>query len=470
MARRALNDPATRPLALTVLGTIRLQEGRYEESTAFLTQALKLNPHLTGAQTVLGSAYVMQHKPTLARKSFEQALRLDPANDNARYDLAKLEAASGNIQRSLDVARPITSRLAKSPQGLLLLASDYASLKDLERLKSLVPLWRALPETTDQMSIEFGEVLMESGMVREANAILEFQKAKAAGQASVPLTISLAKSYLLLGNLHGAEQNFDLALQSNSGCVACDEGIAAVAERQNNTEKALAYLIKAKQLDPQNPEILFQFGKVCLERNLIEDALPALQKAAALKPGRDDYIYVLASANVSRGNLPKAASLLTGLLRKHPNDPVLNYALGAVYYLQGKYDRAESSLARSLQKRPNQVAAAYYMALTYNHLGSQDRALAILRDLIRRHPSYAPSYITLGTILAAQRHSKEAEATLKRAVALDPGSAQAHYQLYLLYRTLGETAASNEQRAMWHKLQVSQRARADLELRLLSPN
>ena len=39
-ARQALGNPTTRALALAMLGTIRLQEGKYRECTSFLTQAL----------------------------------------------------------------------------------------------------------------------------------------------------------------------------------------------------------------------------------------------------------------------------------------------------------------------------------------------------------------------------------------------------------------------------------------------
>jgi len=95
-----LTNPATRPLGLALLGTIRLQEGDYAESTSLLTQALALNPALVGARTTLGNSYMLQGKPDSARKSFQEALRLDPTNFNARLELAKLEASVRNYQQS----------------------------------------------------------------------------------------------------------------------------------------------------------------------------------------------------------------------------------------------------------------------------------------------------------------------------------------------------------------------------------
>ena len=469
-ARLAMGDPTTRPLALAMLGTIRLQQGQYKVSIQFLNQALKLNPHLPGTWTTLGDAYALQDKPDLARKSFEQALKIDPTNNNARYDLAKLEASQHNYQRSLDAARPIVAELRRSDEGLLLLATDYGSLGEKEALAGVIRAWQDLPIPSDESSLQFGQILVKYGMAAEAKGIFEAVESRNAGHTTVTLAGNLGKSYLLMADLDGAERNFQLALTLNPACAACDLGVAEVAEQQKDSEKALAYLLKAKQLEPENPDILFEFGKVCLERNLIDDAVSALSKAAALKPDRDSYVYVLASAYVARDDLPKAESLLRGLLQKHPQDQVLNYAMGTVYYLQGHYTEARSSLEQSLQEEPNQVAASYYLSLTYSHLGQNDRAVALLRNLIESHPQYAPSYVKLGTILVAEHDYAEAQEDLERAIALDPTSAQAHYQLYLLFHLLGKSAESKQQYAEWQKLKTEHSERTHLQLHLLPPN
>src|SRR2546430_13193512 len=58
------------------------------------------------SRTSLGNAYLLQGKSHLAQKSFLEALRLDPGNLNARFDLAKVEAFLQNYQKSLDIAEP----------------------------------------------------------------------------------------------------------------------------------------------------------------------------------------------------------------------------------------------------------------------------------------------------------------------------------------------------------------------------
>jgi tetratricopeptide (TPR) repeat protein len=469
-ARQGLGDASTRALALEMLGTIRLQEGKYKESTSFLSQALALNPELVGARTSLGNAYLLQGKPALARRSFQEALRRDPGNLNARFDLAKVAASLHNYQESLDVAGPIVPQLRESEDGILLLATDYGALGKKEELRGLVRNWRNMSAPSDESSLEFGSVLVMYGMALEAKEVFEAEETKIAAHPSPALALKLGNGYLSLGVLDRAEQNFQLTLALNPACAACDESLAEIAEQQGNTEKALAYLVPAKQRDPENPEILFKFGKVCLQRNLLEDALPALAKAVALKPDRDPYVYVLASAHVAKGDLPKAASLLAGLLEKHPQDAVLNYAMGAVYYLEGKYAEAESSLKQSLHAQPDQVAASYYLGLTYDTIGQDDRAVAVFRDLLKKHPQHAPSYVKLGSILLRKHQYDEAQQDLDRAVLLEPTSVQAHYQLGLLLRRLGKTTESENEFAESRKLEAERGAQTDVRLRLLQPD
>lgn len=469
-ARLALDNPATRPLGLALLGTIRLQEGKYAESTSLLTQALALNPRLVGARTTLGNSYLLQGQPDAARKSFREALRLDPGNFNARLDLAKVEASLRNYQQSLVIATPIANQLRDSEEGLLLLATDYGSLGRKEELKALVPAWQRLSTPSDESSIEFGNTLALFGLTAEAQQVLEAVETKNATNPSPSIAIQLARSYASLGIFDRAEQDFQRALSTDPACAPCEQGLAQIAERQGDTEKALAHLIAAKRQAPEDPEILFQFGKMCLQRNLADDALPALAKAVQLKPDQDSYVYVLASANVAQGHLPEAASLFGGLLHKHPQDAVLKYALGAVEFLQGNYDEAESSLKQSLKMQPDQVAASYYLALTYDAVGQDAQSVLVFRELLRRHPEHAPSYVKLGSILLSKHRYDQAEPLLERAVSLDPKSVQAHYQLGLLLRRLGKMEESDSHLAESRKLEAERSSQTEIKLRLLLPD
>ncbi len=469
-SRKALQSSSTRALALAMLGTIRLQQGKTEESTKFLVQALAVNPKLVGARTTLGNAYAFAGKPDLAAKCFREVLKVDPGNFDARFDLFKLEASQSNFQQSLDLAVPIMLQLLESDEALVVLASDYGALGKKQELADLVPHWQKLAHPEDQAALDFGSTLLVYGIKAEATKVFQDEEARLGPRPSPPLALRLGNAFLNLGLLDAAEKNSQVALSLSPDCVACYQTLAQVADRQGNSEKALAYLVPAKKLAPEDPAVLFEFGKVCLERNLVDDALPALTNAAEREPDNDSYVYVLGSANVAKGLLPDALVLFQRLLKKHPDDAVLTYASGAVYYLQGNYGDAEAYLKRSLLIQPNQVAASYYLGLTYDAIGDDGRAIPVFRELLKNNPKHAPSYVKLGGILVRTHQYEDARQNLERAVSLDPDSVGAHYQLGLLLRRLGKLAEADSEFAESKKLEAAQSAQKDLRLRLLLPD
>ena len=252
-ARKALQIPSTRPLALAMLGTIRLQEGKIEESIKFLTQALALNPKMIGARTTLGNAYAFSNQPDLAAKSFRQVLTLDPGNFNARFDLFKLEAARHNFQQSLDLATPILRQLLASDEGLVVLASDYAALGKKKELEDIVAYWQKLPEPSDESALDFATTLLVCGMKSEATAVLEDQEKRLQSPTRTDTTLRLANAFLALGLPDHAENNTQRALSQKPDCTACYQMLGQIAEHQGDSEKALSYLVKAKQLAPRIP-------------------------------------------------------------------------------------------------------------------------------------------------------------------------------------------------------------------------
>ena len=469
-ARKALQVPSTKALALAILGTIRLQQGKAEESVKFLRQALALNPKLIGARTTLGAAYTVSNQLELAAKAFREVLAAAPDNFNARFGLVKLEALRRNFQESLDLADPILPQLLEFDEGLVILASDYGALGKKRELADLVTHWQKLPAPSDEPALDFAVVLLAYDLKPEAISVLESQESHVASHPQPDTALKFANAFLALGRLTNAEIDAELALSQNAQCTACYLTLAQVAERQENTEKALSYLVKAKRLAPADPEVLFQFGRVCLQRNLLDDALAALSKAAELKPDNDAYVYTLGSADFGKGRLDEALALFQRVLHKHPEDAFLHYAIGAVYFQQSKYSEAEASLKQSLALRPDQIPANYYLALTYDAIGDDDRAVPIFRDLVKSHPDHVPSRVKLGGILVRQHQYEDAQRNLEEAIALDPNSVEAHYQLGLALRRLGKSAESEAQMAESHRLEAEQSATRDLRLRLLLPD
>lgn len=402
-ARRALSDPDTRAVAYAILGGIRLEQKKYDESIRFLKQAIHLEPRLQGARLNLALA------------------------------TANTEASKGNYKRSLDAAQPVLENLKQSPDGLVLLATDFLKTGDRDSAAALVGDWKKLPDPPVAWTTSFATVLASGGLAAEAADIL------------------------------------DLALARDASSLPALQLAAGIAEQRGELERALSYWLRAKKLQPDKPEILFGFGKVCLKMDLLDDAEPALARAVELRPEQAGYQYALASVRVGKRRFADAMALLNALLAKQPRDPQLNYAAGAVLYLEAKLDEAARKLRESIRLQADQVASYYYLGLIARDEGKADQAIHTFEELLRRHPAHAPSHEALGTLLMSAGRYAEARRSLERALDLNPRSVKANYQLGLLLGRVGNKEDAAKRLEIARSLRQQDAENSRLQLRLLEP-
>src|SRR5207248_1247374 len=123
---------------------------------------------LIGANLTLAELYTAQGKRELAIPLYRHVLTLDPSNEAARLALARSETENGNYRQSLEVAQPSLRALKQSPDGLLVLATDYLKIGDHDAAAGLVHDWMQLPDVPPEWSMKFALLLAREGVVPEA--------------------------------------------------------------------------------------------------------------------------------------------------------------------------------------------------------------------------------------------------------------------------------------------------------------
>lgn len=466
-AHIALADPQTRAAACSVLGTIRLQQQRIPESVNFLQEAIRLEPKLVGARLSLAEAYAAQGKQGPAIAMYRRVLEVDSSNALARFALGRYENEKGNYRQSLDLINPIIPELKGSPDGLLLLASDYVRSGDHIAAANLSSNWMRLSDVPIDTSINFALVLANGGSTNEAIDVLE--KAQRTGPPKYELAFNLAALYLLNKNPALALKDYDLALEAKPDSLPALRQAAITAEKEDHLERSLSYWMRAKKIQPENPEILLGFGRVCLKMDLLDDAEAALTKAAGLRPDDPSYLYALGSANVGKKQFEAAQKIFEKLVEKNPRDSQVQYALGSVLYLEGHLSEAAVHFAESVRLQPNQLASYYYLALIARDQGNEAGAIQKLETLLQQYPDHAPSREALGELLMSAHQYPEAKSNLEKAVRLDPKSIKANYQLGLLLSRMGKKEESDKQLEIAKSLRTEDQA-SRLQLRLLDPD
>ena len=467
-ARLALANPQTRAVASSVLGTIRFRQKRFPESINLFQQAIRLDPRLLGAHLSLAEVYTVQGKPELALGLYRRILTLDPSNVTARLGLARAETEKGNYRQSLQLAQPVLSALKQSPDGLMVLATDYLKTGDRTTAAGLAKDWARLADAPPAWSSKFALLLAREGVVPEAIAILEH--VKQTNPPSYELAFNLAGVYLLKNDPAGALESYDQALVLNPASIPALRQAAGIAEGQGELERSLSYWMRAKKLEPDNPEVLLGFGRVCLKMDLLDDAEPALTQAVSLRPEDPPYRYTLAAAKVGKRQFEAAQVLIEGLVKERQGDAQLQYALGSVLYLEGHLADAAAHLRESVRLLPDQLAPYYYLALVARDQGNEAEAIGMLQELLRRYPDHALSCEALGSLLMSAHRYPEAESSLEKAVLLNPKSVKANYQLGLLLTRMGKKDEAEKRLEIAKSLRQEDEATSRLQLRLLDPD
>ena len=105
--------------------------------------------------------------------------------------------------------------------------------------------------------------------------------------------------------------------------------------------------------------------------------------------------------------------------------PAKAIAMAGKLYSEGKYAQAQRVCAQIIEARPGNADAHNIHGVALNALGKTKEAIASLRRAVKLAPTAASIHANLGEILRQAGQKKEASKTLETAIGLDPKNSQA---------------------------------------------
>ena len=152
-----------------------------------------------------------------------------------------------------------------------------------------------------------------------------------------------------------------------------------------------------------------------------------------------------ASRPLLTAGLALAGLLVAWLPLAPPGDPIAtSYAnLASELLRRGDQKAAERWTARALELSPNDAAALYNRGVALKSLQRYEEAEAAFSATLQADERFAAdAWAELGSLHALRERSSDAERSLARALALDPGHDTAHYYVGLLRRRQGDLEAA----------------------------
>ena len=235
-------------------------------------------------------------------------------------------------------------------------------------------------------------------------------------------------------------------------------------------------------------------GKAYEAAGQFDKTIVELQEAIRLAPYEEAYYFDLGYVLLVHQNFDAAIRVLESAKKVFDKSAQMELTLGIAYYGQRRFSEAIDSFLRASSLAPQleqphvflgrilgqagdrlpeitRQFAAFAAADPRNHLGYflQAKALAVqgdadteaealLRKSLALQDKFWESHFELALLLEQKRDFAGAAAELERAVQLHPQNPTPHYRLARIYDRLGKSEQAQFERALHEKLAAAEKA------------
>jgi len=251
-----------------------------------------------------------------------------------------------------------------------------------------------------------------------------FPQAEAAAKKALALDDTSSTAHAALASLKGlngfdypgAIAEYERTLQLNPNDATARQWFANdTLANVGQTEREIAELKRAVELDPLSLVINSNLGVAYIHAGRLDDAIAQLRKTVELDGAFYYARYNLAQALELKGLIPEATAEYQKTMSM-TEDPVPLGMLGRLYALHGQKDEALKLLQKLRQNREQGYTAAYSLALIYVGLADHNEALNWLEQGYREHDGFNIGPIRVDPLLAPLHGDPRFEALAEKIV------------------------------------------------------
>jgi len=244
---------------------------------------------------------------------------------------------------------------------------------------------------------------------------------------------------------------------------------ARAAVQKGDPEKALSLLIEARKADPNNADVLFDFGMVALRMSLLPDAVQAFRETLNLRKDDGDALYGLGRAQIGLDKYEDARESFSRYIQLHPEEASGHFALGMTLQALQRSDEARKEYETSIQLRPEQSASYFQLGLMDLDAGDLKPASEHCGRVLQQDPRHTGALVCVGRISFQEKEYAKAAEWLQSAIAIDSSLREAHYYLGLTYARIGRTADSEKELQIASQLEKEDLQKHRTVFKILDP-
>ena len=459
------------PNADLALISAHLRRGDYTRALAAVAKLESKQPDKPLAANLRGRIQVAQNDRAAARKSFEQALAIDPTYFSAVASLAALDMLD---KKPDDAKKRFETLLARSPkqsQALLALA-ELAALQGAGKEEVGGLLTKASEANPTDVAPRL--LLIDMHLRNQDNklALAAAQSAVSAVPTSLELRDALGRAQQASGDLNQATATFAKLVEDQPLLPQAHLRLAGVQYASKNTASAEKSLLKALELKPDFLDAQRGLMTLSLEAKRYSEALAVARTVQKQRPkegvgysfegdvkgsqkdwdaaaaayraglkvaeGTELAIKLHAATLASRKSV-EADRFAATWVKAHPNDTQFRFYLGAEAMGNKDYVAAETIFLDLVRTQPENAAALNNLAWVSQQLG-RENAIEYAEKANQLAPNQPPLMDTWAMLLSGKgQHAKAIELQTK-AVQAQPSNSGFKLNLAKIYLAAGEKA------------------------------
>jgi len=372
---------------IQALSVLMARRGDLAGAEKTIREALVRNPQKIQIHYLLAAFLMAQNRGKEAEEEFRQIKRLGESDSTNRGVLARYYIVTGNTPAAEKEYEEIVKRYPDDTQNSLQLAAVYLEENKTAQAEQLV-------NAANKKSPSDPRTLLFRGRLRADKGDLDAGISDMASAAQLKPDWALPQYFLGLAYIR--KEKFNLA------------------------ENALN---SATQLDPSLLAARIVLARLDIQQGRPDKAIATIEKTVEQKPNIIDPYLVRTLALVQEGRYDEAEKGALPLIDEFPQPPARSMTyrtLAEAKFHQNRFEEAHTFAKQSLANDPNSQEGLYLLGTSQIAMKKNNEGIAEVEAYVNSSPKWAPGYETLAQLQALSGHPSDAEASLRKALDLDP--------------------------------------------------
>ena len=400
-------------------GVVLLAKGDVPGARKSFEEAVAIDPTYLPAVANLARLDVADKKPDAAKKRYEAVLAKDPKNVLALLQLAELRSQTGATPD--EVAASIAKAIAANPSDpqarLALIAYWLRSKEPKKAVSAAQAALAALPERPEILDAA-GRAYREAG---DSNQAITTYTRLAQLQPNSPLPyMRMAEINAAANNNAGAIDNLRKALAIKPDLIEAQRAIVALDVRSGQTKDALAAAREVQKRRPKESAGYILEGQVYAGNKEWSQA-EAAYRTGLREVGTTDLATYLHAALTQGGKEQDASKFAATWLNDHPADLAFRQYLAQTAMSKKDYSTAATYYKEVLVAQPDNALALNNLAWVLGQM-KDPKAIEYAEQAYKLTPGNPAVLDTLGMLAVEKGDTARGIDLLKKAVELAPNS------------------------------------------------